>query len=118
VQSAKALILAFIRDYGCPSTIWSENLLPQPRHSEPAYRQAGGAKNLISTGPSLPRRARPAAQAGRTEALGNRPFRGAPFQDGPGCRRHLYFVGKMLGARLRFEAVKGCGDCCRCVIEV
>jgi hypothetical protein len=43
---------------------------------------------------------------------------GARLQEGPGCWWRFYFLGKMLGARLRFEAVKGCGDCCPCVIEV
>ena len=97
VQSTKAVILAFIRDYRSPSRIWLENLLPQPRHSEPAYRQAGSAKNLIPTGPSLPRRARPGAQGDRTEGLGNRPFRGARLQDGHGCWWHLCLLSKTLG---------------------
>jgi predicted ArsR family transcriptional regulator len=44
-------------------------------------------------------------------------FNRAPLQDGHGCQWHFYFLSRMLGPRLRFEPVEGCGDCCRYVIE-
>jgi predicted ArsR family transcriptional regulator len=44
-------------------------------------------------------------------------FNRAPLQDSHGCQWHFYFLSKMLGPRLRFEPVEGCGDCCRYVIE-
>lgn len=39
------------------------------------------------------------------------------LQNGQGCQWHRYFLGRMIGTRVRFEAAEGCGDCCRYVIE-
>jgi len=40
------------------------------------------------------------------------------LQDGRGCQWHLHFLSRVLGPKVRFEAVDGCGDCCQYVVEV
>lgn len=44
-------------------------------------------------------------------------FGRVPMQNGHGCQWHFYFLSRMVGPRVRFEPVEGCGDCCRYAIE-
>ena len=104
MQNTKALILAFIRDYSSPSRIWLEDLLPPPHHS--GRSEESDSYRLFAS-----------PRATEQKGLGTDPLEAPPLLDGHGCRWHFHLLNRMLKPRLCFEAVEGCGDCYRCVIE-